>query len=50
MTNSEEAVGPGRIAIARVYHERGTDSALHVLVDRLWPRGIHKDGPRRRRY
>jgi uncharacterized protein YeaO (DUF488 family) len=34
------------ITVARVYDTRGTDDALHVLVDRLWPRGVHKEDDR----
>jgi uncharacterized protein YeaO (DUF488 family) len=34
------------IRITRVYDQRGDDAALHVLVDRLWPRGVRKDDDR----
>lgn len=34
------------ITVARVYEPRGNDDALHVLVDRLWPRGVHKEDDR----
>lgn len=34
------------IKVARVYDPRADDQALHVLVDRLWPRGVHKDDER----
>jgi len=34
------------ITVARVYDPRGSDDALHVLVDRLWPRGVHKEDDR----
>lgn len=34
------------IRIARVYDPRDDDDALHVLVDRLWPRGVRKDDER----
>jgi uncharacterized protein YeaO (DUF488 family) len=35
-----------RIAVARVYDERGMDPRGRVLVDRLWPRGLAKaDAP-----
>lgn len=34
------------IRIARVYDPREHDEALHVLVDRLWPRGVRKDDER----
>lgn len=34
------------IRIARVYDPRDDDEALHVLVDRLWPRGVRKDDER----
>jgi uncharacterized protein YeaO (DUF488 family) len=32
--------------VARVYDARSAGEGLHVLVDRLWPRGIRKDDPR----
>jgi len=34
------------ITLARVYDARSADDALHVLVDRLWPRGVHRDDVR----
>ncbi|MFH5820996.1 DUF488 domain-containing protein [Georgenia sp. AZ-5] len=33
-------------AIARVYDPPGEDDGARVLVDRLWPRGLAKDGAR----
>lgn len=36
----------GRIQVARVYDEVGPDEGQRVLVDRVWPRGVHKDDPR----
>ena len=32
--------------IARVYDPVTPDEGTRVLVDRLWPRGIHKEDPR----
>jgi uncharacterized protein YeaO (DUF488 family) len=32
--------------VARVYDDPGPDDGRRVLVDRLWPRGFHKDDPR----
>lgn len=34
------------IRLARVYDEPGPDEGTRVLVDRLWPRGLHRDDPR----
>ncbi|MGH9291423.1 MAG: DUF488 family protein, N3 subclade [Acidimicrobiales bacterium] len=38
---SAEALEPG-VRIARVYGEPSTAPGVHILVDRLWPRGISK--------
>ena len=38
--------GEGSLRIARVYDEAGPDDGTRVLVDRLWPRGLHTDDPR----
>jgi uncharacterized protein YeaO (DUF488 family) len=35
-----------RIRVARVYDDAGSDDGQRVLVDRVWPRGVHKDDPR----
>lgn len=32
------------IAIKRAYDEPADDDGLRVLVDRLWPRGLRRDG------
>lgn len=32
------------VRVARVYSEPGDDDGYRVLVDRLWPRGVRKDG------
>jgi len=32
------------VRVTRVYSERGDDDGYRVLVDRLWPRGVRKDG------
>lgn len=32
------------IRIKRIYEDRSKDDGYRVLVDRLWPRGISKDG------
>jgi uncharacterized protein YeaO (DUF488 family) len=32
--------------MARVYDPIGPDDGTRILVDRLWPRGVHKDDPR----
>lgn len=34
------------IALARVYDEPDPDEGVRVLVDRLWPRGMHRGDPR----
>jgi uncharacterized protein YeaO (DUF488 family) len=36
----------GRIRLARVYDDIDPDDGQRVLVDRIWPRGVHKDDPR----
>jgi len=36
----------GRIRVARVYDDAGSDDGQRVLIDRLWPRGVRKDDPR----
>jgi uncharacterized protein YeaO (DUF488 family) len=33
-----------QIAIKRVYDEPGANDGMRVLVDRLWPRGLSKEG------
>lgn len=35
-----------KIRIARVYDELSPDDGERILVDRVWPRGFHKDDPR----
>jgi uncharacterized protein YeaO (DUF488 family) len=35
-----------RIRVARVYDEIDPEGGQRVLVDRIWPRGVHKDDPR----
>ena len=35
-----------RIRVARVYEDPSPDDGQRILVDRLWPRGFHKDDPR----
>lgn len=35
-----------KIRIARVYDEPSPDDGERILVDRVWPRGFHKDDPR----
>lgn len=37
---------PGDVQIARVYDAMPTRTARTILVDRLWPRGIRRDGAR----
>jgi len=32
--------------LARVYDDPAPGEGLRVLVDRLWPRGMHRDDPR----
>jgi len=34
------------VRIARVYDDPTADDGHRVLVDRLWPRGLHRDDPR----
>jgi uncharacterized protein YeaO (DUF488 family) len=34
------------VQVRRVYDAPGTDDGVRVLVDRLWPRGIAKEGLR----
>lgn len=34
------------VGIARVYDDPTDDEGARILVDRLWPRGMHKDDPR----
>ena len=34
------------VQVRRVYDDPGTDDGVRVLVDRLWPRGIAKEGLR----
>lgn len=34
------------IRVARVYDELDPADGTRVLVDRLWPRGLHRDDPR----
>ncbi len=36
----------GRIRLKRAYEPAESTDGLRVLVDRLWPRGLHKDGAR----
>jgi uncharacterized protein YeaO (DUF488 family) len=38
--------GTGRVRIRRVYEPPAPDDGLRVLVDRLWPRGLGKEGAR----
>ena len=33
-----------KIQIKRIYDSLGDDDGLRVLVDRLWPRGVKKEG------
>ena len=33
-----------KIQIKRIYDPTGDDDGLRVLVDRLWPRGVKKEG------
>ena len=35
-----------RIQVARVYDQPSPDDGERILVDRVWPRGFHKDDPR----
>lgn len=35
-----------KIRIARVYDEPSPEDGERILVDRVWPRGFHKDDPR----
>lgn len=46
MSDIADGAGPGEVVVARVYDERGSDPAVHALVDRLWPRGVRKEDPR----
>jgi uncharacterized protein YeaO (DUF488 family) len=39
----EEEVGPGDVAVGRIY-DTWPDGTYRVLVDRLWPRGVRKEG------
>jgi uncharacterized protein YeaO (DUF488 family) len=32
-----------QIKIKRIYHPPADDDGVHILVDRLWPRGISKE-------
>lgn len=34
------------VRVARVYEDPGPDDGQRILVDRLWPRGFHKEDPR----
>lgn len=34
------------IRLARVYDEPSPDDGVRALVDRLWPRGLHREDPR----
>ncbi|WP_454561377.1 DUF488 domain-containing protein [Mycobacterium haemophilum] len=34
------------IRVERVYHDVDPDDGQRILVDRIWPRGFHKDDPR----
>lgn len=44
-TRSETQSGhPARIFIKRAYEEPEPEDGTRVLVDRLWPRGVRKDG------
>jgi uncharacterized protein YeaO (DUF488 family) len=36
----------GRIQLKRAYEPAQSGDGLRVLVDRLWPRGLHKDAAR----
>jgi uncharacterized protein YeaO (DUF488 family) len=36
----------GRLRLKRAYEPAGSADGMRVLVDRLWPRGLHKDGAR----
>lgn len=41
-----ERAGPATIRIKRIYDAPARGDGFRVLVDRLWPRGIRKDGAR----
>ena len=35
-----------KVRVARVYDDLSPDDGERILVDRVWPRGFHKDDPR----
>jgi uncharacterized protein YeaO (DUF488 family) len=39
-------VKDANIRVRRVYESPSSDDGLRVLVDRIWPRGLRKDGAR----
>ena len=35
--------GDASIRIARAYDEAGDSDSVHILIDRIWPRGVSKE-------